>query len=189
MPSGKLMQALLWAVYPLAIYFGLRLMQPRYVALLLALSLLLRRRGDAWRLLQGSSGVDRAVLIALLALAGATALANSELLLRFYPAAVNAGILLLFGLSLIYPPSMVERFARLSEPDLPPAGVRYTRQVTQIWCVFLVANGAAAVWTALYASRDTWAWYNGCIAYLLMGILFAGEWLFRRRHLARRTAP
>ena len=70
-------------------------------------------------------------------------------------------MLLLFGLSLLYPPSMAERFARLREPDLPPAGVRYTRQLTQIWCVFFVANGAAAIVTAFYASREIWAWYNG----------------------------
>jgi uncharacterized membrane protein len=94
-------------------------------------------------------------------------------------------MLLLFGLSLVYPPSMAERFARVSEPELAPYGVRYTRHVTQVWCVFFVGNGAVATYTALYASREIWAWYNGLIAYLLMGILFAGEWLFRRCFHAR----
>ena len=75
---------------------------------------------------------------------------------------------------------MIERFARLGEADLPPAAIGYTRRVTQIWCVFFVGNGALAIYTALYASRDDWALYNGCIAYLLMGALFGGEWLFRR---------
>jgi uncharacterized membrane protein len=187
--GGRLIQATLWTIYPLAIYFGLQVMQPRYVALLLALALLLRRRGDAWQLLRGSSHLDRGVLIGLLALAGATTLTNSELLLRLYPAAVNAGMLLLFALSLIYPPSMAERFARLREPELPAAGVRYTRKLTQIWCLFFVANGSFAVLTALYSSREFWALYNGFIAYLLIGALFLGESLYRRCHLARRTAP
>lgn len=188
MTAAPLLQALLWLAYPLVILFGLQLLEPRYVALLLALALLLRRRRDAGRLLSGLSGADRAVLAALLALAGLTALTNSETLLRLYPAAMNLGMLLLFGLSLACPPSMVERFARLREPDLPPAGVRYTRRVTQVWCAFFIANGGIATYTALQASREVWTLYNGCIAYLLMGALFAGEWLVRRRVLARRPA-
>lgn len=181
MNGAKLLQALLWLAYPLIIFFGLQLLEPRYVALLLVLTLLLRRRRDAGRLLAGLSRIDLTVLAALLALAGTTALTNSETLLRLYPAAVSAGMLALFGLSLHYPPSMVERFARLSEPDLPPAGVRYTRRVTQVWCAFFIANGSVATYTALHANRETWALYNGFIAYLLMGALFAGEWLVRRR--------
>jgi uncharacterized membrane protein len=43
------------------------------------------------------------VLTGLLLLAGSTAVTNSELLLRLYPAAVNLGMLLLFGGSLRLP--------------------------------------------------------------------------------------
>ena len=185
MTAQRVFQALLWLAYPPLIYFGLQFAEPRQVALLLALLLLLRRRRDAARLLAGLSRVDMAVLVALLALAGATALANSETLLRLYPAAVNLGLLLLFGLSLRTPQSMVERFARLREPLLPPAGVRYTRRVTALWCGFFVVNGGLAGYTALYSSRETWALYNGLIAYLLIGALFSGEWLVRRRLLSR----
>ena len=179
------LRILLWLVYPLAIFFGLRLTEPRVVAIVLGCGLLLRRRRHAARFLAGLSRVDLAVLGGLLLLAGMTAWTNSELLLRLYPVAVNLGMLLLFGLSLAFPPSMIERFARLGEPDLPPAAVGYTRRVTQLWCVFFVANGAVAAYTALHASRDVWALYNGLVAYLLMGGLFAGEWLFRRFFLAR----
>lgn len=186
MTGAKLLHALLWLVYPLAIFFGLQAFEPRYVALLLGVALLLRRRSDASRLLAGLSRINLAVLVALFALAGITALTNSETLLRLYPAAVSLGMLLLFGLSLKFPPSMVERFARLTEPDLPPAGVLYTRRVTQVWCAFFIANGGVSIYTALQSSREAWALYNGIIAYLLMGALFAGEWLIRRRCLARR---
>lgn len=185
MTATRVVQALLWLTYPPLIYFGLQFAEPRQLALLLALLLLLRRRREAARLLAGLSRADLAVLGALLVLAGVTALTNSEALLRLYPAAMNLGLLLLFGLSLYVPPSMVERFARLSEPRLPPAGVRYTRRVTQLWCGFFVVNGGLAGYTALYSSRETWALYNGLIAYLLMGALFSGEWLIRRRLLAR----
>lgn len=175
----------LWLLYPMIILFGLRVTEPRYVALVLAAALLLRRSRGAARLLASLSRIDLAVVAGLLSLAAATALTNSELLLRLYPAAVNLGMLVLFGLSLAFPPSMVERFARLGEPDLPEAGVCYTRRVTQVWCLFFVGNGAGAVYTALYAGREVWALYNGFIAYLLMGVLFGGEWLYRRCRVKR----
>jgi len=59
--------------------------------------------------------------------------------------------------------------------------VRYTRQVTRIWCAFFAVNALIAAWTALWATREVWALYNGFFAYLAMGALFAGEWILRRR--------
>ncbi|MGE5467981.1 MAG: hypothetical protein ACM3Y9_11215 [Ignavibacteria bacterium] len=186
--GAKLLRGALWLSYPLIIYFGIKLFEPRTVALALGATLLLRHRQGAGRLLAGLSRVETATLAGLLGLAALAAIVNSEALLRFYPVAVSVGMLSLFGLSLKFPPSMVERFARLRDPELPPDGVRYTRRVTQVWCAFFVANGAAAAWTAVYASRDVWALYNGLIAYVLMGALFAGEWLVRRFAVAPRVA-
>lgn len=185
MSSRRLVQALLWLVYPLAVYFGLRIMEPRYVALLLVLALLLRRSQDVGRLLRGSSRVDQGVATGLMLLAGLAALINSELLLRLYPVAVSISLLVVFALSLYKSQTLVERFARLREPNLPPEGVAYTRRVTQVWCVFFIGNGSVAAYTAFFASREIWSLYNGFIAYLLMGLLFASEYLWRRHVLAR----
>jgi uncharacterized membrane protein len=180
-----LLRSVLWLAYPFAIFFGLKFMEPRFVAILLACALLARRGRQAARLLEGLSRVDRSILAGLLLVAVVTVLTNSEVLLRLYPAAMNLGMLLLFGLSLFYPPSMIERFARVSEPDLPLEGVVYTRVVTKIWCAFFLFNASIATVTAIGTSRENWALYNGLIAYLLMGALFAGEWVFRRYFLAR----
>lgn len=185
MRLARLLQPALWLAYPLLIFFGLKLLEPRYVAALLALLLLARRRREAGRLLAGLTRVDLGVLYCLLGIAALTAVTNSELLLRLYPVAVSLGMLLLFALSLGQPQTMIERLARLREPELPPQGVAYTRRITQLWCAFFVLNGNVALYTALHASRDIWALYNGCIAYVLMGALFAGEWLYRRFALKR----
>jgi uncharacterized membrane protein len=75
--------------------------------------------------------------------------------------------------------------ARLREPDLPPHAVVYVRRVTQVWCGFFLLNGSVALATALWASERVWALYNGLIAYLLIGTLFAVEWLVRQRVKAR----
>ncbi|MDD4916151.1 MAG: hypothetical protein PHW13_14090, partial [Methylococcales bacterium] len=77
--------------------------------------------------------------------------------------------------------SLIERLARIQHPDLPPEGVIYTRRVTQIWCAFFVVNGGIALATALWSSIELWSLYNGLIAYVLMGILFVGEYLVRMK--------
>jgi uncharacterized membrane protein len=50
---------------------------------------------------------------------------------------------------------------------------------------FFGINGAIALATALWASAAFWSLYNGLIAYMLMGLLFAGEYLVRS-HFKRR---
>ena len=97
----------------------------------------------------------------------------------YYPVLVNAGLLLMFAASLVKPPPVIERIARLREPDLPPAAVRYTRRVTIAWTAFFVCNGAAAFYTASFMSLEAWALYNGLIAYILIAGVFAIELAFR----------
>jgi uncharacterized membrane protein len=74
---------------------------------------------------------------------------------------------------------MIERFARMSAPDLPAQAIGYTRRVTQVWCVFFAINGAIALVTALWAAPAIWTIYNGLVAYLMMGLLLAGEYVVR----------
>ncbi|MGJ4749149.1 hypothetical protein ACQV5M_22485, partial [Leptospira sp. SA-E8] len=109
--------------------------------------------------------------------------------LKLYPVLVNAVLLAVFAWSLRHPPAVIERLARLAEPALPPSGVAYTRGLTRVWCGFFIVNGLLALVTALWPRQaggdEIWALYNGLIAYLLMGLLFAGEWLLRP-HLRRR---
>lgn len=173
----------LFALYPLLIFAGLHYLDPRSVALLVLAALALRYRRHAARLLSGLSAVHFAALAIPPVLGVAVLATNSEMLLRLYPAAISASMLIVFGATLVHPPSMVERFARLREERLSAGTVRYTRLVTQAWCMFFLVNGGIAAYTAAYASREAWALYNGVISYVLMGTLFAGERLIRRRVL------
>lgn len=165
--------------YPLLVYASLKWFEPRWLALLL-LALALARLGSGRADPLAWATAAAALLLALLA-----GLLNAMLPIKLYPALVNSLMLLLFGLSLWRPPSLIERLARLREPDLPAHAIAYTRRVTQVWCGFFVVNGGIALWTALYASEATWALYNGLVAYFVMGALFAGEWLIRQRVRAR----
>ena len=177
---GRLGAPLLGALlllYPAAVFYGLQHGSARLVGLLLAALVLLR-----WWLLRGraATGGLLPVLVAGLACALVAVLANSGIALRLLPVLVSLIMLATFGYTLWQPPSMIERFARAFGNELPPSGVAYTRRVTQVWCLFFIANATVALYTALFASIASWTLYNGLISYLLMGLLFGGEWLLRQ---------
>lgn len=161
-------------LYPVAIWLGEGHVEPRVLAGLLTLAGLTRlatlkipRSGRWW-------------LAGMLLLVALTVWSNLLLPLKLYPVLVNVALFGAFAHSLVFPPSMVERFARLHEPNLPAKAIGYTRRVTQIWCGFFAVNGALALITALWATPTIWLLYNGLIAYILMGLLFTGEFCVRR---------
>ncbi len=170
-------------IYPLVIYFSIQAIEPRLLALILVFLLCTRLffLGRNSRFFLQAWGT----LMAFSCVALFAVLFNDVAPLMFYPVLINVLMLAAFGYSLLNPPSAIECLARLTHPNLPPSGVVYTRRVTQVWCLFFSLNSAAALYTALFASIDLWALYNGLIAYLLMGLLFASEWLVRQRILAR----
>ena len=129
-------------------------------------------------------GVPVQMSLALLpVLAGILAVAafDKQLSVRLYPVFMNAAMLAAFASTLIKPPSMIERFARIFEPDLPESGVRYTRKVTMVWIGFFALNGTIALWSVLQPGWKAWLIYNGFIAYAAAGILFASEYVVRQR--------
>lgn len=163
----------LTVLYPLGVYLAMGHVAPQWLAALLVALAVLRalvtRQRFWWAVASG------AAVLALAAWWQGDALA-----VKLYPVLVNAVLLVVFLVSLRHPPTVIERLARLTEPELPAAGVRYTRKVTAVWCVFFVANGAAAAYTAAFSSDATWALYNGLIAYVLMGCLMGSEWCVRQ---------
>ncbi len=110
---------------------------------------------------------------------------NSSTAPLFYPVVMSLAIAFLMGFTLLYPPSMIERFARLLEPDLDERGVRYTRKVTVVWMMFGFVNAALSLITVILNDRAIWTLYNGCISYILMGLLMSIEYIVRRYHKAR----
>lgn len=174
-------QVALWLAYPFILYGGLYFGSPRWVGVGLLIVLALRQRRYLSEILADFNSVERLILAALLFHAGLVALTNSEMLVRLFPCVMNMGMGALFGLSLYRGPSLIERFARIKEPNLPPEAIPYTRRVTQVWCVFLGVNTLVSVWTALAQSREVWAFYNGFLVYVFMGVLFVGEWWCRQR--------
>jgi uncharacterized membrane protein len=169
-------------LYPLLIWFGHDRIEPRVLAMVLIAVALTRLP------MLKISPAARCWLLAALALAALAIRYNALLPLKLYPAMVNAAFLGVFAYSLFAPPTVVERMARGRGPELPPEAVAYTRRVTQVWCVFFLVNGGIALGTALWAPAAVWSLYTGVISYILMGLLFAAEYLVRMRVRKRRHA-
>lgn len=168
-------------LYPLLVFAGLTTgwWGPRHMGLLLLLMAVIRLV-----LRSKNSSVDLWLIAPPFLLALPALLFNQEIWVLIYPALVSGLLLVIFSISLYRPPTVIESIARLQDADLSAAGVQYTRKVTQAWCVFFFCNGSIALLTAFFATYELWALYNGLIAYVLIGVMFAGESLVRKKALA-----
>lgn len=182
-PVLRLLQAVTWLVlllYPLAVWVGLTRWGTTILAPLLAavftLRLLVLRGKLRQQMWLGKALAGVGILLALTSWG-----VKQTHWLLYYPVLVNVLLLSLFAYSLIAPPTVVERLARMTEPQLDAAGVAYTRRVTQVWCGFFIVNGAIALATCLSGDIALWTLYNGGISYLLMGALMGIEWIVRKR--------
>jgi uncharacterized membrane protein len=171
---------ILTLAYPLAVYFGLSRFSVRGVGLLLlcfALPLaVLRVSGKRKEHLASILPAPLAV-IALIAL---SAILEDRRFMLALPVLISAALLVTFGASLVRGMPMIERFARMQNPDLPPDHAEHCRQVTWVWCGFFVVNGAIASFLAIRGPLEWWTLYSGLIAYVLMGVLFAAEYMVRK---------
>lgn len=166
-------------LYPVLVYFGLQAFEPRWLVLLLPLALVL---GSPMRSSRSPFAIAGAwILIPVGVFLVVAFVSNREWLLRLYPVVINISLAAAFLHSLYQPMTLIERLARMTEPDLQPEGVVYCRQVTRIWAAYMGVSAVIALWTALFASREIWAIYNGLVSYLCIGLLFGVEYLVRRR--------
>lgn len=176
----KITIAMVILLYPIAIYFGLQHLEPKHLALALGVLVILRALLTNNQLLKAVKGLWVVILIAGLGVSSLSYFNNTQLGLKLYPVIITASFLIVFSYSLLKPPSVIERLARLQEPDLPEEGVIYTKKVTLVWCVFFVFNILASLYTVFYTSTEIWTLYNGLISYVLMGTLFLSELLYRK---------
>ena len=108
-------------------------------------------------------------------------------LLLYWPVIVSMIFLFSFGRTLWFPPPFVERLARLQNPRLTDAEVIYCRHVTQMWCLFFIVNGGVALALAIKKSFKLWTLYAGCVSYVLIGVVFSLEYLYRHCRFRRQS--
>ena len=173
-----LLLVLISIAYPFVVYFGLMKFSPLTVGMALVIFLILRVILHRQRRARKSEfGLYLVILSAIVALM----FVDEMLAIKAYPVLISLSFAGLFGYSLVFPPPIIERFARMMEHgELDAQAIRYTRHVTEAWVVFFLINAGISLWTAFQASLETWTLYNGFISYLLIGLMFGGEFILRQ---------
>ena len=162
-------------LYPVIVYVGRAIVPPlAFVAAALALI------GLRLATLPPMQRVSRVPLLSAATIIAALAALDAPLAVKAYPAAVSLAAATVFGATLLHPPSLIERFARWREPDLPPAAQSYCRKVTIVWTAWLMTNTIVAAVLSLPGHDEAWALWTGLVAYFFMAALFAGEIVVRR---------
>lgn len=173
------LNGLLVAAYPVAVYVGLTRFSARGLGLLLAVLLL---PGFISKLRHARREDLRTVArlpLSILALLALAAILDDARFVFALPVLINLALLVQFASSLSGTP-MVERFARMQQPDLPASHVPYCRSVTKVWCGFFLLNALVSGALAVLAPLSWWTLYNGLLAYLLIGVLATGEYVVRK---------
>ena len=129
-----------------------------------------------------SSGFERRLSIAAAVFFIVCMIFRGGFLAYLYPVLVSLAFLVFFAFSLKNE-AVITKIARLKEPDLDEKGMIYTRNLTKIWCAFFVFNATLSLALALIEDKLYWSVYSGAVSYALMGTLFFGEILFRKRFI------
>ncbi len=190
--DGKKMKVLLnflSCLYPIAVFFLIVVFKvpirvfALFVIILFSgyISILIVTNKQKKRLVERKTILALCILLLLVI---ASFISNSSVFIRLYSFFVNVGLFIGFSSSLHLPESIIYRFATLAQPTIKQSITRekvkkYCRKVTILWCVFFVINGTIAFMTALFFPEKIWAIYNGFISYILIGVLFAGEFIVR----------
>jgi len=176
----KVLAIVLTLLYPVLIYIGLDVLDHQVLLLFVFTLLLLRwfisKKAAVFNQVEAKLILASAVLLVIVVLAKGQTFG-----LKFYPVLVNLAMLILFAGSFFSEQTIIERLARLKDKNLTDNAITYIRKVTICWCVFFILNGSIAFYTAVQASAEVWAFYNGFLSYVLMGLLAAIEWLVRQR--------
>lgn len=167
----KVLSAILALVYPfLILYCLVSGYSLRYLSIILLFPILIN-----------FSKTRNYILFGLgLLLIFLTAVYNEKIFLKLYPTVMNSAICLIFFSSLQKKP-LITYFAEKMNHKITPEVAKYTRQVTIAWGIFMLFNAIISFLT-IFISDFVWAFYNGFISYLLIGMVFLIELLFRRKY-------
>lgn len=136
-------------------------------------------------------------ILALAACIAAALVFRRFVFVAWYPVLMSFSVSAGFALSLFGTEPLCLTFARKIPPYILPEGcAMYCRRCTILWAAWLVVNGLIAVgtiyapgpvWRLAKAGLDVpcvWVVWNCCLSYCVTGLIFLGEWLYRRRRFA-----
>ncbi|GMO35628.1 MAG: hypothetical protein Ta2B_15700 [Termitinemataceae bacterium] len=120
-------------------------------------------------------------------------LSKDPLVLKLYPMFADIAYIVILFTSFFIPPNIVNYVIniidrRIKEKVPKTAYDRYCFNATIVWCVFFFLDAIVAFLTAILKteikiggkmirSDSIWGLYNGLITYIIMGIIFAAEYI------------
>jgi len=171
--------------YPALVYFALRLTSPRVVGLGILGIFALRLAIAAPRRLVSYVRVAGPIAAAVVAVSVASLVWNDPRALLLTPTLVNLALLVAFASSFSKRETLIETLALAQAGTLSAEEHRYCRRLTAVWCAFFLGNAVVSTGLALGSAREVWALYTGLVAYVLMGLLFAAEFIYRHWRFRR----
>lgn len=108
---------------------------------------------------------------------------NSVYLRLLYPSLMSFIFGSLFLFSLKNEP-FITRLARLKNPNLNEKALKYTRNLSGFWAIFLLANGVFALFLTQIDER-IWQLWCGVGFYVAFGAIFAFEFALRQMLIKR----
>lgn len=175
------------AAYPLLVHVALVFAVPR----LLFIAPMLFLAGVCW---QGLVNRNKRVWLAFSLLCTGIALLeylDLTLYLLFLPPVIIPLLLLfIFGRTLISGREpLITAIGEAARGPLSMAMRSYTRGLTQLWCLVFVAM---IVWSAILPwleQPELWSWFTNIINYGVVGVLFVGEFMLRKKLFPSHNHP
>ena len=172
------MQLALILSYPLCVHFGVVLGQPA----LQVLAIVLLGAGALLPGLRQGSALTWGAWAGLVLIAVALGATDMTLYVLYLPP-IALPLLLLVVFARTLRPGQVPLVTAIGlqvHGWLPPDIVRYTRQVTAFWALFLLALSLSSAALAAFGGDAMWSVFSNCINYLLVAACFLAEYGYRR---------
>ena len=79
---------------------------------------------------------------------------------------------------------LVTRMAEITQGDLDDDVVRYTRSLTGVWALVFLGLAVESTLLAFFAPFELWSLFTNVINYIIVALVFVGDYLVRRKTLA-----
>lgn len=184
---NRVIAIILIAAYPLLVHVSLVFAVPQ----LLFIAPMLFLAGVCW---QGLVNRNHRVWLVFCLLCAAIALLeylDLTLYLLFLPPVVIPLLLLvIFGRTLISGREpLITAIGEAARGPLSQSMRTYTRRLTQLWCLVFVTM---ILWSAILPwleQPELWSWFTNIINYGVVGVLFVGEFMLRKKLFPTHNHP
>jgi uncharacterized membrane protein len=181
---------LLFCVWPVALHSSILFASPEWPARINGIAagvglLIVGIKTSNW-IARISFAIIFLCLIGILAL-------SPQFVLFAPPVMINGALAWVFAASLCSGRQpLIGVFASLEHGTLPQDLARHARVITWCWALLLASIAIISFALATWASMEVWSFFVNAVGYLLIGILFAGEYVYRRvryRHYQHASLP